>query len=85
MGGGVGKTAAEINNAITIEKMAKRMEKPELVKEKYKITYTGATGIVSIEPLQDKVGGPEVIKKLQSNAALDPVKGEMAFPVLIIN
>lgn len=85
MGGGVGKTEAEIKTAIEIEKMAKRMEKPDLVKEKYKIHYVGSTGIVSIEPVEAKVGGPEVIEKLKSNAALDPTKGEMAFPILVIN
>ena len=80
MGGGVGKTEPQIQAAIDIAEMAKRMEKPDLVKEKYKIHYVGSTGIVSIEPVEAKVGGPEVIEKLKSNAALDPTKGEMAFP-----
>ena len=84
MGGGVGKTEADIQAAIAIGEMAKRMEKPDLVKEKYTITYAGSTGIVSIEPKADKVGGAEVVEKLKSNAALDPTTGGMVFPILII-
>ena len=84
MGGGVGKTEAEIKDAIKITEMAKRMEKPDVVTDKYTIEYVGSTGVVSIEPVTDKVGGPEVIAKLKSNAALDPATGGMAFPILII-
>ena len=84
MGGGVGKTETQIQDAIKIEKMALRMEKPDLVKDKYKIKYSGSTGVVSIEPQVGKIGGNEVLEKLKSNAALDSGTGAMVFPILAI-
>ncbi|WP_299299377.1 prepilin-type N-terminal cleavage/methylation domain-containing protein, partial [uncultured Fretibacterium sp.] len=71
VGGVEGKTDAEILQVVSIDGMARYMERPDEIKTKYEIKVTG--GVVSIEP---KTLTASVLDKVKKNKATGP-NGDM--------
>ena len=75
VGGVEGKTDAEILQVVSIDGMARYMERPDEIKTKYEIKVTN--GVVSIEP---QTLTASVLDKVKKNKATGP-KGDMGFKV----
>ena len=75
VGGVEGKTDAEIFQVVSIDGMARYMERPDEIKTKYKIEVTN--GVVSIEP---QTLTASVLEKVKKNTATGP-NGDMGFKV----
>lgn len=79
MGGAAAQTPADLTAALTIANMSKYMERPDDVKDKYTITYTDTTGVVSIAPVSSKFSN-SVLDKVKKNKAVGP-NGDMGFQI----
>ena len=75
VGGVEGKTDAEIFQVVSIDGMARYLERPDEIKTKYKIEVTN--GVVSIEP---QTLTASVLEKVKKNKATGP-NGDMGFKV----